>query len=151
MPNVVRRRLPVVSHFGLDLHDAVWLKAQHPYRCNGNVGTQLPFGGLVSAAYEPPRGPPKQDSSEEKQAREKHQQRVRDLKSIAVERRPELGSLLAALFSIGMGFIACGFGMGRWDAGRRMIGGFWLGLGLALGCSAPIGLLLGWGMFWKLL
>lgn len=108
-----------------------------------DVGPQLAIGRHLSAcnetlcrAIEPPRG-------DEQSGSEKSNQRIRDLKPIAKERRPELGSFLAAVLTLYMAFFLGSKGDDLRNKGFRRAGTACLCAGPPLIIYAVIGLLFG--------
>src|SRR5205085_2937444 len=78
-------------------------------------GTQLALGSTLSPLNEPPSRPPQSDGGAKEQKRKGNQKAIGNFEPIAEERRPELGSLFAAMLSIFLGFASFGRGVTVWD------------------------------------
>lgn len=99
----------------------------------GDVSPQLKFGSFFGPLYKSSGGTVKPPGGNEKTGREERNQRIGDLKPIAKERRPELGSFLSCVLLLVLAFWTT-----RW----------WLACPLIV--YAVFGLLLGldpWTMF----
>jgi hypothetical protein len=94
-----------------------------------NVSTQLVSGGLLRASYELSSGPPQSERREEKQKGKSNQKRIGDFEPVAVERRPELGSLCSLPSSV----LLLPFLSAPSDLTSGMLGGGCLGV---FGCLA---------------
>jgi hypothetical protein len=122
---------------------------QHVATFNPNISSQLPLSSFVGSFYEPSSRPPESYGGAKKEERESRQERVGDFEPVSIERRPELGTLFAAMLCIALAFGACRRGMDRWDDGFRLRGATWLGGGLALAFDGIFGPLLGFDL-WSL-
>lgn len=77
------------------------------------IGSQLPFCGFVRASNEIAGGEPESKGGEKQQGGERGYKRIGDFKSVAVERRPELGSLIFAVLCLGLAFPTAAFASDR--------------------------------------
>ncbi len=118
-----------------------------------HIGPQLPFGSFLSAKNETTGRQPKGDRGEEQQSGERGDKGIGNLKPVAVERRPELGSLIFAVLCLGLAFPAAAFASDAWESGRRIVGGGMFCIVALMGLQSTIGLLLGfdgWSI-WRML
>src|SRR6266849_3912900 len=74
---------------------------------NEDISAQLTLGTLFHPSDQSSIGPPEQNGSDKHQKCEHHQEGVSDLNSVPIERRPEFGSLLAAILTLVGAFAAC--------------------------------------------
>lgn len=121
----------------------------NPHLRSENIRSKLSFGGFLCASYKTPSRPPQSDCREEKKKGEGNQKCVGDFEPIAIERRPELGSLLASLLGFALAFPISAIGGDLWDAGKRLCGGCCLMFAIVLGFQSTFGLLLGFDL-WSL-
>lgn len=93
------------------------------------------------------------DRCNEEQESKSGNERVCNFKSIAKERRPELGSLLASIFTLWLGFWCGTIAHERWGTENRILDYMLTGLCFLLGFIGTIGLLLGFDLWslWRLL
>jgi len=94
MCHAARWRLAGIDYLDFNNKRVAAVVRDDPGAFDTKIGSQLALGGDLGALYEPPGRPPQGNSGEEQQTGESHQKRVGDLESVAVQRRPELGSLL---------------------------------------------------------
>lgn len=150
-PNIQRWGLASVRILNVEIGQAVNVLSDS-FR-GIQVRPQLPFGRIFGASNEIASGKVQSISREEQGRRERGDDRVGDLEPVPKERRPELGSLLSAIFCLGLAFPVGAAGQDAWHAGRRFLGSLGLGFGFLLGPYGIIGLLLGldpWSL-WRLL
>lgn len=121
----------------------------HPHELSGQISTQLPLGILVRTSYEASSGDPQSDGGKEKEGSESRNKSVGYFEPIAKERRPELGSLLAALIGFALAFPLAAIGADLWDAGRKLRGAIYMALVAFLGFQSTFGILLGFDL-WSL-
>ena len=122
--------------------DAPGLDPGYPGAVYEYVGAQLSFSSFVRTSHQILSGNVQEYSGQEKQESEGDKERISNSKTIARERRPELGSLIAAMISLGVGFsfgvIACD----RWSAKNRVSGALFFVGCILLGLDGTFGLLL---------
>ncbi len=114
-----------------------------------NIGSQLLNGTVFRTSNQPTCGQPQGKSGEEKQKSNGHQKRVGDFESVAIERRPELGSLLSIIIGFGAAFPLAAIAADLIDARRRVLGYLCLLIVGILGFQATVGLLFGFDL-WSL-
>ena len=139
--------------FESDANKWVRIKAFDTSIIRTNIGAQLPYGYLFRSSYESSSGPPQRESGKKKQNVDANQERIGDPKPVAIERRPELGSLFASLFGFALTFPIGAFGADLWDIRKRVRGGCCLLAAILLGFQSTFGQLLGFGLWslWRLL
>ena len=122
-------------------------------RVHPNISAQLPFGRVFSILYQPTSSYIQTDGGKKQKQRDDNKQSIRNLQPIPVERRPELGSLIAALFSVSFGlYVGVKAGDFLYD-GRKVAAGLLFFACVLLGISGTVGVLLGFDLWslWRLL
>jgi hypothetical protein len=123
------------------------------YDFDHDIGPQLMLRSFFSSPYEIASGNPESEGREEQQRGKRSNKRIGNFKSVPVERRPELGSLIFAVLCLGLAFPTTAFAIDAWNAGRGIIGGVTFGFVTLMGLQSTIGLLLGldgWSI-WRML
>ena len=97
---------------------------RHVSTFDSYISAQLTFRRFLVTLDQVSCGPPQRQGGQEKKSRKGGQGSIRNLDSVAVERRPELGSFVAMLFSVFAAFLLMGpYGQrGIWFFLRMIIG-----------------------------
>ena len=124
------------------------------YFAHRDISSQLPISSFPRVIYQT-TGRAKQSNSCQKEKEGKHNEKgISDLKSISVERRPELGSLLSSLGALGLGVIAGVIGMESWGNLKRVQVSVLVVFCFMVGMSGTLGILIGldplslWNLLW---
>lgn len=118
----------------------IWMDVDEPNPFHHDIGSQLPFGSVLSASYETSSGAKQKQSGYEKKSGEDYEKRISDFHPVT-SYRPVLGSLVAVLLCILASFFSVDFGFRLQGYGWRHGTSFGLALGIILGLWGIIGLL----------